>query len=73
MSSVRNATEPRGRHVNELAGLLIQSLLICDDSRLISLREVSIDDAKTKANASSHKAIEHRRIKTTCIRLKDEI
>jgi transposase len=44
--------EFRKRHLQALAGLFTQALLLCEKSGLVKLGHVAIDGAKIKANAS---------------------
>ena len=49
--------EFRKRHLESLAGLFTQALLLCEKAGLVKLGHVAIDGTKIKANASKHKAI----------------
>jgi len=44
--------EFRKRHLEALAGLFTQALLLCEKAGLVKLGHVSIDGTKIKANAS---------------------
>jgi transposase len=46
----------RKRHLEALAGLFTQALLLCEKTGLVKLGHVAIDGTKIKANASKHKA-----------------
>ena len=65
--------EFRKRHLEALAGLFTQALLLCEKAGLVKLGHVSIDGTKIKANASKHKAMSYARMGETEARLKQEI
>jgi transposase len=65
--------EFRKRHLNALAGLFTQALLLCEKAGLVKLGHVAIDGSKIKANASKHKAQSYARMGETEARLKAEI
>ncbi len=65
--------EFRKRHLEALAGLFTQALLLCEKAGLVKLGHVSIDGTKIKANASKHKAQSYARMGETEARLKREI
>ena len=65
--------EFRKRHLEALAGLFTQALLLCAEAGLVKLGHVSIDGTKIKANASKHKAMSYKRMNETEARLKQEI
>jgi transposase len=65
--------EFRKRHLEALAGLFTQALLLCEKAGLVKLGHVSIDGTKIKANASKHKAMSYARMGATEQRLKQEI
>jgi transposase len=65
--------EFRKRHLEALAGLFMQALLLCEKAGLVKLGHVSIDGTKIKANASKHKAMSYARMGETEQRLKQEI
>jgi transposase len=65
--------EFRKRHLEALAGLFTQALLLCEKAGLVKLGHVSIDGSKIKANASKHKAMSYGRMGETEQRLKAEI
>ena len=65
--------EFRKRHLEALAGLFTQALLLCEKAGLVNLGHVSIDGTKIKANASQHKAMSYGRMGETEARLKEEI
>jgi transposase len=47
----------RKRHLEALAGLFTQALLLCEKAGLVKLGHVAIDGSKIKANASKHKSM----------------
>jgi transposase len=65
--------EFRKRHLEALAGLFTQALLLCAKAGLVKLGHVSIDGSKIKAAASKHKAMSYARMPETEARLKQEI
>ena len=65
--------EFRKRHLEALAGLFTQALLLCSEAGLVKLGHVSIDGTKIKANASKHKAMSYKRMTETEARLKQEM
>jgi hypothetical protein len=65
--------EFRKRHLEALAGLFTQALLLCAKAGLVKLGHVAIDGSKIKANASKHKAMSYARMGETEQRLKAEI
>src|SRR6266702_2381142 len=65
--------EFRQRHLEALASLFMQALLLCEKAGLVKLGHVSIDGTKIKANASKHKAMSYARMGETEQRLKAEI
>ena len=65
--------EFRKRHLDALAGLFTQALLLCSKAGLVKLGHVSIDGTKIKANASKHKAMSYKHMNETEARLKQEI
>jgi transposase len=65
--------EFRKRHLEALAGLFTQALLLCEKAGLVKLGHVAIDGTKIKANASKHKAQSYARMGETEQRLKAEI
>lgn len=65
--------EFRRRHLEALAGLFTQALLLCSKAGLVKLGHVAIDGTKIKAAASKHKAMSYGRMGETEARLKQEI
>jgi transposase len=63
----------RKRHLEALAGLFTQALLLCAKAGLLKLGHVAIDGTKIMANASKHKAMSYGRMGDTEQRLKREI
>ena len=54
--------EFRKRHLQELAGLFVQVLKLCERAGLLKLGHVAIDGSKLRANASKHKAMSYDRM-----------
>ena len=54
--------EFRKIHLQELAGLFVQVLKMCERAGLVKLGHVSIDGSKLRANASKHKAMSYDRM-----------
>ena len=54
--------EFRKRHLQELAGLFVQVLKLCERAGLVKLGHVAIDGSKLRANASKHKAMSYERM-----------
>ena len=52
----------RKRHLQELAGLFVQVLRLCEQAGLVKLGHVAIDGSKLRANASKHKAMSYERM-----------
>jgi transposase len=65
--------EFRKRHLQALAGLLVQALQLCSKAGLVKLGHVAIDGTKIKANASKHKAMSYGRMSEAEQRLKREV
>jgi transposase len=65
--------EFRKRHLEALAGLFKQALLLCAEAGLVKLGHVAIDGTKIKANASKHKAMSYKRMNETEARLDQEV
>jgi len=63
----------RKRHLEALAGLFVQALLLCEKAGLVKLGHVAIDGTKIKANASKHKAMSYERMHETEQRLQKEV
>lgn len=63
----------RKRHLEALAGLFVQALLLCRKAGLVKLGHVAIDGTKIKANASKHKAMSYDRMNETEQRLQKEV
>ncbi len=60
-------------HLEALAGLFMQVLLICKQAGLVKVGHVSLDGTKVKANASKHKSMSYNRMGPTEKRLVQEI
>ena len=52
----------RKRHLQELAGLFVQVLKMCERAGLVKLGNVAIDGSKLRANASKRKAMSYDRM-----------
>src|SRR6266853_4045947 len=52
----------RQLHLQELAGLFVQVLKMCERAGLVKLGHVAIDGSKMRANASKHKAMSYERM-----------
>jgi transposase len=52
----------RKRHLQALAGLFQQVLVLCRQTGLVALGHVALDGTKVKANASKHKAMSYDRM-----------
>jgi len=60
----RTISDVRKRHLSALGGLFTQVLQLCQKAGLVSLGHVALDGTKIRANASKHKAMSYRRMKT---------
>jgi len=58
----RTISDFRKRHLEALAGLFKQVLLLCRRAGLVSFGHVALDGTKIKANASKHKAMSYARV-----------
>ncbi len=63
----------RARHLEALAALFLQVLLLCREAGLAKLGHVAIDGTKIRANASKHKAMSYGRMQEEEQRLQEEI
>lgn len=63
----------RKRHLDALAGLLLQVLRLCQKAGLVKLGHVAIDGTKMKANASKHKAMSYDRMGEAETKLEQEV
>jgi len=63
----------RVRHLEALAGLLVQSLRLCRQARLVALGSLALDGTKLRANASRHKAMSYERMQRKEQELEAEI
>ena len=52
----------RRQHLNELAGLFVQALLLCQKAGLVKLGNVSIDGTKMLANASTRRSVPYAKL-----------
>ena len=69
----RTISDFRQDHLQALAGLFVQVLILCQKAGLVKLGHVSLDGTKVKANASKHKAMSYGRMKKEEERLQAEI
>jgi transposase len=65
--------EFRKRHLEALAGVFVQVLLLCERAGLVKLGHVALDGTKIKANASKHKAMSYGRMCEAEARLDREV
>jgi transposase len=63
----------RARHLEALSGLLVQSLRLCKQARLVGLGSLALDGTKLRANASRHKAMSYERMQRKEQELEAEI
>ncbi len=66
-------SEFRRLHLEELAGIFVQVLRLCQKAGLVKLGHVALDGTKMGANASKHKAMSYERMEKTEAQLKGEI
>jgi len=66
-------SEFRRLHLDELAGLFVQVIQLCQKAGLVKLGHVALDGTKMGANASKHKAMSYERMEKNEARLKEEI
>src|ERR1700737_967808 len=64
--------EFRKRHLEALAELFTQALLLGAKAGVVQLGHVAIDGTKIKGNASKHKAMSYKRMTETAARLEQE-
>jgi len=69
----RTISDFRKRHLEELAGLFVGVLQLCQKAGLVRLGHIALDSTKVKADASRHKAMSYGRMKQEEKRLKQEI
>jgi len=69
----RTISDFRKLHLQELEGLFVQVLRLCQQAGLVKLGHVALDGTKIKANASRHKAMSYGRMKEEEKRLRKEI
>ncbi len=65
--------EFRKRHLQQLAGLFVQVLKLCERAGLVKLGQVAIDGSKLRANASKHKAMSYERMSAKEQQLEAEV
>jgi transposase len=63
----------RQTHLEALAGLFLQCLLLCQQAGLVKLGHVALDGSKVLANASKHKAMSYGRMEEAERKLTAEI
>jgi transposase len=63
----------RSRHMEELKGLFIQVLKLCQKAGLVKLGHVAIDGTRMKANASKSESLTYAKMKKTDEQLRTEI
>ena len=63
----------RSRFLEQLKGLFVQVLGLCQKAGLVKLGHVALDGTKIRANASKHKSMSYGRMKKTEAQLKAEI
>ncbi len=63
----------RQTHLQNLAGLFMQALQLCEKAGLVKLGHVAIDGTKLKANASKHKAMSYDRMIEKEKQLREEV
>ena len=73
MPNFRAISDFRKLHIQELEGLFIEVLQLCQKAGLVKLGHIALDSTKVKANASRHKAMSYGRMKQEEKRLKEEI
>ena len=69
----RTISDFRKDHLQALAGLFLQVLILCQRAGLVKLGHVSLDGTKVRANASKHKAMSYGRMKKEEERLQVEV
>jgi len=69
----RTICEFRKRHLSDFKAVFVQVIRIAQQAGLIRLGTIAVDGTKVRANASKHKAMSYRRLKSEERRLKKEI
>jgi transposase len=69
----RTISDFRKRHLQALARLFLQVLVLCEAAGLVKLGHVAFDGTKIKANASKHKAMSYERMKKREAELQAEV
>src|SRR3977135_4123542 len=69
----RTISDFRKRHLQALAGLVVQVLRLAEAAGLVKLGHVALDGTKIKANASKHKAMSYARMKKREAELQAEV
>ena len=66
-------SEFRRKHLQELSGVFLQVLKLCQAAGMVKLGHVAFDGTKVQGNASKHKAMSYKRMIETDLRLSQEI
>lgn len=66
-------SEFRKRHVNALAGLFTQVLVLCREEGIVKLEHVAIDGTKVRANASKRKSMTLKRLTEEREKAREEV
>ena len=69
----RTLSDFRKKHLEALAGLFLQVLVLCQRQGLVKLGHVALDGTKVKANASKHQAMSYKRMKEKEEQLQGEV
>ncbi len=69
----RTISDFRKDHLEALAGLFLQVLMLCQREGLVKLGHVALDGTKVRANASKHKAMSYKRMKEKEAQLQGEV
>ena len=69
----RTISDFRKGNLEELKGLFVQVLRLCQKAGLVKLGKVALDGTKMKANASKHKAMSYERMTKEEAKLKAEV
>ena len=69
----RTISDFRKDHLEALAGLFLQVLMLCQHEGLVKLGHVALDGTKVRANASKHKAMSYKRMKEKEAQLQGEV
>ena len=66
-------SEFRRRHLQELSGLFVQVLRLCQKAGMVKLGHVALDGTKIQANASKHKAMSYDRMEKKAAELEADV